>query len=167
MIERIVEWLVFMSRWLLVPMYLGLAMLLPVFTIKFFEEFWHIAVTVLSSGEGDGVVAAVELLDLVLVANLQVRHVISVYETFVSKIDLREDDDRPSWLGKIDAGTLKIKVAASIVAISSIHLLRAFMNIHTLTNDKVMWLVLIHIAFVVSALLLAYVDRIAFKDKGH
>lgn len=167
MIERVVEWLVFMSRWLLVPMYLGLALLLPVFTVKFFEEFWHIAKTVLTAGEADFVLAVLALIDLVLVANLLVMIVISGYETFVSRIDVVDDTDKPTWLGKLDAGTLKIKVAASIVAISSIHLLRAFMNINSYTNDKVMWLVVIHIAFVVSALLLAYVDRIAFKEKDH
>ncbi|MBL8704632.1 MAG: TIGR00645 family protein [Rhodospirillales bacterium] len=166
MIERVVEWLVFTSRWLLVPLYLGLAMLLPVFVIKFFEEFWHIAVSVLRAGEADFVLAALALIDLVLVANLLVMIVISGYETFVSKIDAVDDKNKPSWLGKLDAGTLKIKVAASIVAISSIHLLRAFMNINSYTNDKVMWLVIIHIAFVISALLLAYVDKIAFKEKG-
>jgi len=165
MIERVIEWLVFTSRWLLVPLYLGLAMLLPVFTVKFYEEMFHLIAGVFRAEEADFILATLSLIDMVLVANLLVMIVISGYETFVSRIDLaRNDDDRPSWLGKLDAGTLKIKVAASIVAISSIHLLKAFMNASHFGNDKLMWLVIIHLTFVVSALLLAYVDRVAFKD---
>lgn len=165
MIERVIEWLVFTSRWLLVPLYLGLALLLPVFTVKFYEEMFHLVRVVLHAEEADFILATLSLIDMVLVANLLVMIVISGYETFVSRIDLARDDaDRPSWLGKLDAGTLKIKVAASIVAISSIHLLKAFMNAPVIDNDKLLWLVVIHLTFVVSALLLAYVDRVAFKD---
>ena len=164
MIERVIESLVFMSRWLLVPMYLGLALLLPVFTVKFFEEFWHIAKTVLTAGEADFVLAVLALIDLVLVANLLVMIVISGYETFVSRIDVVEPDDKPTWLGKLDAGTLKIKVAASIVAISSIHLLRIFMNAPQIENDKIMWYVILHLTFVVSALLLGVLDRMSFAS---
>lgn len=166
MIERAIEWLVFMSRWLLVPLYLGLALLLPVFIVKTGQELWHIATMVFAAEESDFILAVLALIDLVLVANLLVMIVISGYETFVSRIDLADNVDKPSWLGKLDAGTLKIKVAASIVAISSIHLLKAFMNILHYGNDKIMWMVIIHLAFVVSALLLAYVDRVAFKENA-
>lgn len=162
-IERVVEWLIFASRWLLVPMYLGLALLLPVYAIKFFEEMWHIVKIVFRAEEADFVLGTLALIDMVLVANLIVMIVISGYETFVSRLDVGEDEDKPSWLGKLDAGTLKIKVAASIIAISSIHLLKAFMNVQHFGNDKLMWLVIIHLTFVVSALLLAYIDRIAFR----
>ncbi|MCK6451688.1 MAG: TIGR00645 family protein [Alphaproteobacteria bacterium] len=163
--ERVVEWLIFTSRWLLVPMYLGLALLLPVFAVKFYEEMWHLVRVVLRAEEADFILGTLALIDMVLVANLLVMIVISGYETFVSRIDLSAEDekDKPSWLGKLDAGTLKIKVAASIVAISSIHLLKAFMNVERFGNDKLMWLVIIHLAFVVSALLLAYVDKVAFR----
>jgi uncharacterized protein (TIGR00645 family) len=165
MIERVVEYLVFTSRWLLVPLYLGLALLLPVFAAKFYEEMFHLLQVVWSAQEADFVLATLSLIDMVLVANLLVMVVISGYETFVSRIDIAQgDEDRPTWLGKLDAGTLKVKVAASIVAISSIHLLKAFMNAGQHTNDKLMWLVIIHLTFVVSALLLAYIDRVAFKE---
>jgi uncharacterized protein (TIGR00645 family) len=165
--ERIVEWLIFTSRWLLVPMYLGLALLLPVFAVKFYEEMWHLVRVVLRAEEADFILGTLALIDMVLVANLLVMIVISGYETFVSRIDLdpAEEKEKPSWLGKLDAGTLKIKVAASIVAISSIHLLKAFMNVEHYANDKVMWLVIIHLAFVVSALMLAYVDKVAFRHE--
>jgi uncharacterized protein (TIGR00645 family) len=165
-LEYAIEWLVITSRWLLVPLYLGLALLLPVFAFKFFEEMWHLVRVVAQSEESDFVLATLTLIDMVLVANLLVMIVISGYETFVSRIEAAEDTDKPTWLGKIDAGTLKIKVAASIVAISSIHLLKAFMNAELIGNDKLMWMVIIHLAFVVSALLLATVDRVAFRADG-
>ena len=98
-----------------------------------------------------------------LVASLIVMVMFSSYESFVSKIDLDKDTDKLDWLGKLDANTLKLKVAASIVAISSIHLLRIFMEAKTYESDQLMWYTIIHMAFVVSALLLAVLDKIAFQ----
>jgi uncharacterized protein (TIGR00645 family) len=104
------------------------------------------------------------LIDLSLVASLVVMVMFSGYENFVSRIDVREGDDQLDWLGKLDSGTLKLKVAASIVAISSIHLLQEFVNIPQVPNDKLMWYVIIHLTFVVSALLMGFLDRIAFAS---
>ena len=163
-LEAAVEWMVITSRWMLVPMYLGLALLLPVFAFKFFEESWRLVAHFAWNDESGFVLAVLAMIDLVLVANLLVMIVIAGYETFVSRIEIADEADKPTWLGKIDAGTLKIKVAASIVAISSIHLLKAFMNAELIGNDKLMWMVIIHLAFVVSALMLALVDRVAFHD---
>lgn len=158
--ERFVERLLFASRWLLAPLYLGLALLLAAFAIQFARELVHIFESALSIAETDLVLAALSLIDLTLVASLIVMVMLSGYENFVSKLDIDEAEHSLAWLGKLDAGSLKIKVAASIVAISSIHLLKAFMNSHMIDNDKLMWLVITHLTFVVSALLLAVMDRI-------
>lgn len=163
MIERTVERILFASRWLLVPMYLGLALVLIALAVSFGIEALHMLSAMVTSGEGDIILATLGLVDIVLVANLLVMVILSGYENFVSTIDVaREDGEAPSWLGKVDAGTLKIKVAASIVAISSIHLLKAFMNVRDYPNDKLVAMVGIHMTFVVSALLLAWIDKIAF-----
>lgn len=160
MIERLIERFLFAGRWLLVPLYIGLTLVLVLFSVKFFQEFLHLIPALSDMHESDLILAALSLADLVLVGNLLVMVVLSGYENFVSRID--HANGELSWLGKVDAGTLKIKVAASIVAISSIHLLKAFVKADTIANDKLLWLVVIHLTFVLSALLLAFVDKIAF-----
>ena len=109
------------------------------------------------------VLAVLAMIDMVLVASLVVMVMFSGYENFVSRIDV-DDEDKLGWLGKYDSGTLKLKVAASIVAISSIHLLRAFVNAPQIPNDKLMWYVIIHLTFVVSAVLMAVMDKLSFSD---
>jgi uncharacterized protein (TIGR00645 family) len=114
--------------------------------------------------EADMVLTILALVDMVLVASLVVMVMFSGYENFVSRLEVEEEADRLGWLGKLDAGTLKLKVAASIVAISSIHLLRAFVNAPQIPNDKLMWYVIIHLTFVVSALLMGVLDRMSFAS---
>lgn len=161
-LEGAVERFLFHGRWLLVPLYVGLTLLLAVFAVKFFQELWHLLPELAGMSEGALIVAALTLMDLVLVGNLLVMVILSGYETFVSRIEAAAEGEQLSWLGKVDAGTLKVKVAASIVAISSIHLLKAFMNAKDMPGETLMWLVIIHMTFVVSALMLAWVDKIAF-----
>jgi len=108
------------------------------------------------------VLTILALIDMVLVASLVVMVIFSGYENFVSRIDVDDEAEKLGWLGKLDAGTLKLKVAASIVAISSIHLLRAFMNAPQIPNDKLMWYVIIHLTFVVSAVIVGVLDRLSF-----
>jgi uncharacterized protein (TIGR00645 family) len=164
MIERTIERLLFASRWLLAPVYLGLSVALITLGVKFFEELYHSLSRVLELSESDVVLSLLALVDLSLVASLIVMVMFSGYENFVSKIDMAGGEgDKLGWLGKLDAGTLKLKVAASIVAISSIHLLRAFMNAEQIANDKLMWYVIIHLTFVVSAVMLGLLDRMTFK----
>ena len=118
-------------------------------------------------GEADLVLMVLGMIDIVLVGSLIVMVMFSGYENFVSKIDA-DDTDTLGWLGKLDAGTLKLKVAASIVAISSIHLLRIFVRTESTPNDKIMWYVIIHLTFVVSAVMLGVLDRMAFaKHREH
>jgi uncharacterized protein (TIGR00645 family) len=162
--EKIIEKTLFASRWLLTPIYLGLSLSLILLAIKFFQELIHVFSIVISISESDLVLSILSMIDMTLVGSLIVMVMFSSYENFVSKIDLDEDDEKLDWLGKLDAGTLKLKVAASIVAISSIHLLQLFMKIDELNNDKLMWYVIFHMTFVLSALLLAVLDKIAFSE---
>lgn len=162
MLERAIERALFSGRWLLVPLYLGLILILGLFSVKFFQEFWHLLPALAEMHDSDLILAALSLADLVLVGNLLVMVVLSGYENFVSRLEVAEESNEIPWLGKLDAGTLKIKVAASIVAISSIHLLKAFVKAQEIPDNKLLWMVVIHLTFVVSALLLAFVDKIAF-----
>jgi len=164
LIERIIEQLILASRWLLVPVYLALAATLAVFGIKAVQEAIHLLEKVLVMTEVEIVLAVLALIDLALIANLLVMVILSGYETFVSTLDVEEGQEKPSWLGKVDAATLKIKLAVSIVAISSIHLLRAFMNVGGNEQKEIFWLVVVHLTFVVSALLMAVIDKIAFAE---
>jgi uncharacterized protein (TIGR00645 family) len=157
MIERTVERLFFASRWLIAPVYLGLSLALVVLGVKFFGELGHALLHVQELDESQVVLSLLALVDLAMVAGLIVMVMFSGYENFVSKLDV--EGEKLGWLGKLDAGTLKLKVAASIVAISSIHLLRKFMLAEDISNDKLMWYVIIHITFVISALMLGVLDR--------
>lgn len=157
--EHMIEKLIYYSRWLLVPMYLGLAVLLIFLTITFVAEVVRLAPQLLELSEKNAILAALSLIDLTLVGSLVVMVVISGYENFVSRIDLAKGDEKLAWMGKLDSGTLKLKVASSIVAISSVHLLKAFMNAREIPNDKILWLVVIHLTFVVSALIMAVIER--------
>ena len=173
MVERILEQLIFASRWLLVPIYLSLAAVLVLFGVKAVQETIHLFERVLVMSETQIVLAGLALIDLALIANLLVMVVLSSYETFVSTINLTAGQQKPSWLGRMDAATLKIKLAISIVAISSIHLLKAFMNFDGGEEQEIFWLMVVHMAFVVSALLVALIDKIAFShhrpqlDRAH
>ena len=164
MLEKNLERLLFACRWLLAPLYLGLSLALIVLGVKFFQEAIHVIGDVLALGEADLVLKVLAMIDLALVGSLIVMVMFSGYENFVSRIDLDAGTDAPAWLSKLDAGTLKLKVAASIVAISSIHLLRIFMNAHQTDNDKIMWYVILHLTFVVSAVLLGVLDRLTFAS---
>jgi uncharacterized protein (TIGR00645 family) len=158
--ERAIESVLYWSRWLLVPIYFGLASLLLLLGFVFLRELVHLATVADTLSENDVVLAALTLIDLSLVASLVVMMVLSGYENFVSRFDVEPGAERLSWIGKLDASGLKLKVASSIVAISSIHLLKSFMNIETVPNDKLMWLVVIHMTFVASTVLMALVERL-------
>ncbi len=162
MLERFLESVLFSSRWLLAPLYLGLGLGLLALDIKFFQEIFHLLLNLFLVDESELVLTVLALVDLTLVGSLLVMVMFSGYENFVSRIDVKNASNQLTWLGKLDAGTLKIKVAASIVAISSIHLLRKFMEVEHIPNDKLLWFVVLHLTFVVSALLLGYLDKLVF-----
>src|ERR1044072_5672645 len=176
MMERTIEKLLFASRWILAPVYLGLSLALVALGIKFFMELFHLLTSVFSQSEAELVLVLLTMVDLVLVGSLIVMVMFSGYENFVSALDVDTGGEKLSWLGKLDANSLKLKVASSIVAISSIHLLRAFMQAPQTDakgmpmpgwEDKLMWLVIIHLTFVVSAVMMGVLDRITAKSHGH
>ena len=158
--ERIIEKLMYSSRWIMAPIYLGMSLILLALGVKFFQEIFHIVPIIFSMSEVDLVLVVLSLIDIVLVVGLIVMVMFSGYENFVSRLDVDANDEKLGWLGKLDAGSLKNKVAASIVAISSIHLLKIFMNTENIDNDKIQWYLLIHITFVVSAFAMGYLDKI-------
>ncbi|ABN60305.1 TIGR00645 family protein [Shewanella baltica] len=163
--EKVFERLMYASRWIMAPIYLGLSLILFALGVKFFQEIFHLLPNIFKIGEVDLVLLTLSLIDITLVGGLIVMVMFSGYENFVSQLDVGEDNDKLSWLGKMDAGSLKNKVAASIVAISSIHLLKVFMNAENISNDKIMWYLLIHITFVLSAFAMGYLDKITRTGK--
>ena len=171
-LEEVTEKLLFASRWILAPIFLGLSLALLALGIKFFQEAYHLIMEVFLKEESDLVLVVLALIDISLVGSLIVMVMFSGYENFVSTIDAKGTDTL-GWLGKMDSGTLKLKVAASIVAISSIHLLRKFMEVEKISdspngNDKMMWYVILHMTFVLSAVLLGVLDKMSFsKHRDH
>ena len=167
-LEQAIEAIILASRWLLVVFYLGLTAALGLFAISFVRKLWEYFSRVMELEETEAILKILSLIDASLVASLVVMVIISGYENFVSKFDNAEEGEL-AFLGKIDASSLKIKVASTIVLISSIHLLQIFLNADKYNDSKIMWLTIVHMAFVISALLLAYIDQVMTltkKDKG-
>src|SRR5690606_31073670 len=158
LMERLIEKLIYRSRWVLAPIYLGLSLAVVALTIKFFQELLHLLFHVLTLQEADMILIVLSLVDLSMVGGLLIMVMMSGYENFVSRLDVDEGEEKLGWLGTMDSSSLKAKIAASIVAISSIHLLKMFMEVRNIDNDKLMWYVIIHLTFVVSAFLMGYLD---------
>ncbi|MCO6059518.1 TIGR00645 family protein [Pseudomonas sp. MOB-449] len=162
--ERFLENSMYAARWLLAPIYFGLSLALLALTLKFFQEIVHILPHVFEKTEADLILVLLSLIDMSLVGGLLVMVMISGYENFVSQLDIDDSKEKLSWLGKMDSGSLKMKVAASIVAISSIHLLRIFMDAQNIDNNKIMWYVVLHMTFVISAFAMGYLDKMTKHD---
>ncbi|MBP6116194.1 MAG: TIGR00645 family protein [Neisseriaceae bacterium] len=159
-IEHLIENMIYISRWLLAPIYLGLSLALLMLGIIFFKEAFHTLQIIFNIAEADLILQVLALVDLALVGGLIVMVMISGYENFVSQLNLADNADKLNWLGTMDASSLKMKVAASIVAISSIHLLRIFMKLEQVDADKIKWYILIHLTFVLSAFAMGYLDKL-------
>ncbi len=159
-VEHGLESLIFSSRWLMAPFYLGLVVSLAVLLYKFLEMLWEFILHAPYAKESDIILGVLSLIDVSLTGNLILIVMFSGYENFVSKIDPHGHPDWPDWMTKVDFGGLKQKLLASIVAISAIQVLKAFMNIDTVFDaQKLAWLVGVHLMFVVSAFMLALGDR--------
>jgi len=165
LIETILERLIFASRWLMAPFYLGLAGALAVLMVKFIQELFHIIPHALEMQEADVLLTLLTLVDLSMAGNLILMVIFAGYENFVSKIDTRGSADRPEWMGKVDFSGLKLKLIASIVAISGIHLLKVFMNVDQYSEHQMKWMLIIHCVFVGSGLMLAAMDWLI--EHGH
>ena len=164
--EKFIERGLFASRWLLAPFYIGLIGALVLLLVTFAQELLHAIENIMSMQPNDAILACLALIDISLAANLIIIVVFSGYENFVSKMDVANHEDAPSWKGKVDFTGLKIKLIASIVAISGIHLLKIFMDIKKYSDSEIMWMVVIHMAFVISGVMLALMDNFVAKSKA-
>lgn len=166
-IEHALEAFIFGSRWLLAPLYLGMVLVLAMLLVKFIKEFIGFVPLVFAGEGGDVIIGVLSLIDVVMVANLIIIIVFAGYENFVSRFDAGNHEDWPSWMGHVGFAELKMKLIGSIVAISGIELLKAFMHVEHLTNEQLAWKVGIHMTFVMSGLLFALMDRIAAGKASH
>ena len=170
-IEQGLEGIIFKSRWLLAPFFLGLVFSILLLFVKFMQELWHMTTHVVTMSESSVIVGILALVDMALVGSLLLMIIFSGYEIFVSKIHVEDQTDRPDWMGKVDFSGLKLKVIGAIVAISAIDLLKTFMNIPaelaSEDTNALMWKAAIHMTFVVSGVLFAIMDKIAGDTKKH
>ncbi len=165
-IERSIEQGLFASRWLMAPFYIGLVGALIVLLFSFMQELLHFMMSIPTLTQTDAVLGVLSLIDLSLAGNLLIIVMFSGYENFVSKIDTTDHKDQPEWKGTVDFSSLKLKLIASIVAISGIHLLKVFMDVEKTSDAQIRWMIIIHLVFVVSGVLLALMDYIAAGTKS-
>ncbi|EFI50614.1 TIGR00645 family protein [Afipia sp. 1NLS2] len=172
---RPIPMLIFSSRWLQLPLYIGLIVAQCVYAILFLKELWHLMSHSFDFTEQQIMLVVLGLIDVVMISNLLVMVIVGGYETFVSRLNLQGHPDEPEWLSHVNASVLKIKLAMAIIGISSIHLLRTFIEAGNLggvgrttnyTTEGVMWQTIIHVVFVLSALGIAWVDRISAGLEG-
>ncbi len=163
-IEKTLETLLFSSRWLLAPFYIGLVFAVILLLVKFFEELLHIMPLAWSGSTSDAIVGILSLVDLALVANLLLVIILAGYENFVSKIQTGDHEDRPPWMGHVNFSDLKVKLIGSIIAISAIELLKSFVHVEELTNEQLAWKVGIHLTFVFSGVMFVIMDRLGDKN---
>lgn len=164
-VESTLERGLFLSRWLMAPIYVGLVGGLLLLLISFAQELIHLFAQVPNLTQSDVILGILSLIDLSLAGNLVLIVIFSGYENFVSKMDTGAHEDQPEWKGDVDFSALKLKLIASIVAISGIHLLKIFMDVGKTSTEQLQWMVIIHLVFVISGVLLALMDRIAAGTK--
>ena len=160
--------LIFSSRWLQLPLYLGLIVAQGVYVILFLKELWHLVLHAFDFSEQQIMLVVLGLIDVVMISNLLIMVIVGGYETFVSRLELERHPDQPEWLSHVNASVLKIKLAMAIIGISSIHLLRTFIEAGSLGSGKtaytetgVMWQTIIHGLFILSAIGIAFVDKLS------
>jgi uncharacterized protein (TIGR00645 family) len=162
-LERVIEEVMFRSRWLLAPFYLGLALALVLLLVEFCRRLADMVVAAWMAPQALVTLGILSLIDLSLIANLVLMVMFAGYENFVSKFDIDDHPDKPDWMGHVGFGDLKLKLMTSIVAISAIHLLEAFMNLDHLSDRDLTWVVGVHLTFILSGVLLAIMDRLMRK----
>jgi len=162
-IERFLEKLIFASRWLQAPLYLGLIFGMVLFLFNLYKEIIHLFEAVNEGHKNQLLIAVLEMVDSTMVASLIIMVVIGGYSTFVSKMNLENHEDRPEWLQKINAGTLKVKLAASLVGVSGVNLLIDFFNVNSQSYEQTKWRVIVHFTFLLSVLILAFSEKLLDK----
>ncbi len=162
---------IFLSRWLQAPLYFGLIVAQGVYVYHFMIELWHLVQRATTLKESEIMLVVLGLIDVVMIANLLIMVIVGGYETFVSRLHLRGHPDEPEWLSHVNAGVLKVKLATALIGISSIHLLKTFIDTENISEKTMLWQVIIHMTFVVSAIMLAWIDRLTFqppkKESAH
>ena len=162
--------LIFASRWLQLPLYLGLILAQCVYVFLFGKELWHLLHKANTMGEQEIMLLVLGLIDVVMISNLLVMVIVGGYETFVSRLRLENHPDQPEWLSHVNANVLKVKLGTAIIGISSIHLLKIFISAGSLPEKTLLWQTVIHVVFLISALAIALIDRIMTgtpKPRGH
>ena len=155
--------IIFASRWLQLPIYLGLVVVQSIYAYKFMKSLWYLITNINEMDSNTIMLAVLNLIDVVMIANLLVMVTIGGYEIFVSKLKTRNHPDQPEWMSHVNATVLKVKLSMSIITISSIHMLQTFVNISNLPEKTIMWQLLLHLGFLVSAIALAYTDKILYS----
>ena len=158
--------ILFGSRWLQLPLYLGLIVAQAFYVFHFMVELSHLVAKVPHLGEADIMLIVLGLIDVVMISNLLIMVIVGGYETFVSRLNLKGHPDEPDWLSHVNANLLKVKLATAIIGISSIHLLKTFINAPNLDDKTLLWQTVIHMAFVISAVSIAWIDRIMSHYDG-
>ncbi|BFU61104.1 MULTISPECIES: TIGR00645 family protein [Rodentibacter] len=161
--------IIFASRWLQLPIYLGLVVVQGIYAYKFMKSLWHLITNINEMDSNTIMLAVLNLIDVVMIANLLVMVTIGGYEIFVSKLKTRNHPDQPEWMSHVNATVLKVKLSMSIITISSIHMLQTFVNVSNLPEKTMMWQLFLHLGFLVSAIALAYTDKILYSTshKSH
>jgi uncharacterized protein (TIGR00645 family) len=165
--NKLLSSILFGSRWLQVPLYLGLIGAQLVYVVHFMVELEHLVVGTFTLTEEAIMLIVLGLIDVVMISNLLIMVIVGGYETFVSRLNLEGHPDEPEWLSHVNANVLKVKLATAIIGISSIHLLKTFINAPNLTDKVLMWQTLIHITFVLSAISIAYIDKLMPHPPKH
>lgn len=165
--QNIFSKIIFASRWLQLPIYLGLIAVQGIYAYKFIKSLWNLIVNLNQMDSDTIMLAVLNLIDVVMIANLLVMVVVGGYETFVSKLNVDNHPDQPEWLDHVNATILKVKLSMAIISISSIHLLQTFINANKLSQTQMMWEVIIHMAFVISAIAMAYIDKMLNSVANH
>jgi uncharacterized protein (TIGR00645 family) len=165
--SKLLTSILFGSRWLQVPLYLGLIGAQLVYVVHFMVELEHLVFGTFTLTEEKIMLIVLGLIDVVMISNLLIMVIVGGYETFVSRLNLEGHPDEPEWLSHVNANVLKVKLATAIIGISSIHLLKSFINAPNLTNDVLLWQTVIHMAFIASAISIAYIDRLMTHPVKH
>ncbi|MFV0378114.1 MAG: TIGR00645 family protein [Mangrovibacterium sp.] len=165
--ENVIEQFIFWSRWIQLPVYVGLIVASLVYVVKFMKELVHLIGNFSDMHENLILLSVLGLVDISMVVNLLVVVFVGGYWTFVSKIDFADHADKPDWLSHINAGTLKIKLIISLVSISGVHLLKTFIDINNISLQAALLQIAIHLVFILSALMLAWTDKIMHSDRSN
>lgn len=159
-IPNVLRHVIFMGRWLQAPMYIGLIIILAVYAYRFLSELFDLVLHLSANNDTKIMLGVLDLIDVVMIANLLIMVIMGGYETFVSPLNLETHPEKPEWLDHLDAGAMKIKLALALIGISSIHLLRTFIEPNKLSFDSIMWQVIIHLTLLLSALAIAYTNKL-------